>query len=114
MGLSGKYDFKGIQKAGVSGLRVAFPGLLKFGKLGEIGIEFLVNLLANHGLVLLNVGANYGEGELDQRGLDRSMDKALSEITIKGGRDKLTPAQKKAIDDEVIKAARKFVVIARP
>ena len=46
--------------------------------------------------------------------LDKAMDEALNSIMEKGGRDKLTPEQKKEIDDAVIQAARKFVVISKP
>lgn len=41
------------------------------------------------------------------------MDKALEEITLGGGEDRLSPQRIKEIDDAVIKAARKFVVVGR-
>jgi len=120
MGLSGKYDFKGIKQAGAAGLRLALAAspytawLLKLSSFLDFVLEFFANWLANNGLVLLNVGANYVNGELDQKQMDSAMDEAISEIKNKGGKDKLTAQQKKEIDDEVIKAARKFLVIARP
>lgn len=120
MGLSGKYDFKGIKKAGAAGLRLAFSAspttawLVKFPSLTNFILEFLMNWLANKGLVLLNVGANYIEGELDQKQMDNALDKAFSEIKIAGGRDKLTAAQIKEMDDATIKAARELIVINKP
>lgn len=111
-----KYNFKGIQKLGAVGLRTALASspwtawTLKGGNLTNAIIEFLVNLAANKGLILLNVGAIYVEGEFDAKAMDRAMDKAFSEILNAGGADKLTPAQIKKIDDEVIKAARQFIV----
>lgn len=120
MGLSGKYNFKGIKKLNAAALRAAIGSspatawLLKFGSVGNLFLEFVGNWAANTGLVLFNTGAILVEGELDQKAFDKAMNEAIDEITIKGGRDKLTAAQKKAIDDEVIKAARKFIVIGRP
>lgn len=119
MPITGKYDFKGFQKAGVSGLRLALGAspktawLLKFSALTNFVAAFFSNWLANNGLLILNVGTDIIEGHLDQVALDKAMDKALSEITNKGGRDKLSPEQKRKIDDEVIKAARKFLIIGR-
>lgn len=120
MPLSGKYDFKGIKKWGAVGLKAALAStpytawILKGGKLTDLVLEFIANWLANNGLVVFNLGAIYVEGEWDQKQFDANMDDAMSKITIKGGRDKLSAAEKKAIDDEVIKAARDFIIVTRP
>ena len=120
MGLSGKYDFPGIKKLGAAGLRAALATspysawFLKLGFFADLVLEFAVNWLSNKGLVLFNVGAIEVTGEIDHHRLDKSLDDAFEAITVKGGRDKLTPAQKKAIDDEVIRAGRKFIVIGNP
>lgn len=117
---SGKYDFKGIKRMGAAGLRLALASspytawTLKGGALTTFLLEWFSNWLANNGLMLLNIAADYIGNEFDQRAFDRAMDEAVAEITRKGGREKLTAAEKKAIDDEVIKVARKFVVIAGP
>ncbi len=119
MGLTGKYDFKGIKKVGGAGIRVALSHspytawILKWGSLTTILTEALANWFANKGLVLFNLGAIYVEGEIDQEALDSEMDRAISEIQLKGGKNKLTAAERKAIDDGVIKAARKFIVIGK-
>lgn len=119
MGISGKYDFKGIKKHGAAGLRLALAAspasawLLRFGALTDLILEFLANWLANNGLMVMNLGAIFVEGELDQKHLDDALDMAIEAIKRKGGREALTPDERKAIDDEVIKAARKFVVISR-
>lgn len=119
MGLSGKYDFKGIQKVGGAGIRVLlskWPWTAWLTRLKSFNslLNFGTNWLANHGLIILNVGANTIDGELDQRAFDSAFSKAIEEIKIKGGREKLTPAQIKAIDDEVIKAGRRHIVIGKP
>lgn len=112
-----KYNFKGIATLGAAGLRAALAlspytaWFLKLGVVGDIILEFISNWLANKGLIVFNVGAIEIQGEIDQYKMDRALDKAFEEIRIKGGRDKLTPEQKKAIDDEVISAGRKFIVI---
>lgn len=117
MPISGKYDFQGIKKLGAAGLRGAMATspytawALKGGRLTDLILEFLTNWLANKGLLVLNLGAISVSGEVDQRNFDAAMDAAISEISRRGGRDALTPAQKKAIDDEVIRAARKFIRI---
>lgn len=117
MSLSGKYNFSGIKKLGAAGLRLALASspksawLLKFGSLTDLVLEFFMNWLANKGLVILNLGAIYVSGEMNQRDLDSAMDRAISEIKYAGGIDSLTEAEKRAIDEAVIKAARKFIVI---
>lgn len=120
MALTGKYDFKGIKKYGAVGLSAALAStpwgawLVSRWGLGaafDILLQGLVNWLANKGLVVLNIGAIALEGEWDQKGFDRALDEGLSRVIQSGG--KLTPAQIKEIDDEVIKAARRFIIITR-
>ncbi len=60
------------------------------------------NWLINHGLIILNVGANIIDGTLDQKALDAALDAGIKKVMQ--GRDKLTAAQGKAIDDDVRKA----------
>lgn len=119
MGLTGKYNFTGIQKMGIASFRIALsmsPYTSWFIKVpgSDYAISLIVNWLANKGLLVLNIGAIEVSGEFDQHALDSAMDEALKQIIDQGGRDKLTIEQKKAIDDEVIKAARKFIVIGNP
>jgi hypothetical protein len=78
----------------------------------EIILEGAVNWLANNGLIVLNVGAIAVEGDWDQKAFDSALEKSLAAVENSAG--KLTPAQVKAIDDEVIEAARDFIVITRP
>lgn len=117
MALSGKYDFRGIKRLGAAGLRGAFLStpylawLARLGSFSDLILEFIANWLANKGLIILNLGAIYISGEIDQKNFDAHLDVALDAIKQRGGRDKLTPEQIKEIDDEVIKAARKFVII---
>lgn len=119
MPLSGKYDFPGIKKLGAQSLRLALnasPYTAWFFKVpGSILVcEFFINWLANKGLLILNLGAIQIGTEIDQHRLDKAMDEALNSIMEKGGRDKLTPEQKKEIDNAVIQAALKFILIGKP
>lgn len=117
LGLLGKYDFRGIKKYGAKGLILAIESssvggvLLKWGFKGVLTavLEALANWLANKGLIILNVGAISVSGEWDQKAFDASIEEALSKIQSLDG--KLTPEQIKAIDDEVIRTARKFLSI---
>ncbi len=120
MGLSGKYDFRGWKRGGAAVMRAALLSspqtawLLKLGAVLDLFLEWIINWLANRGLVLMNVGAEFVQGEFDIKAFDNELDRAIAEIEKKGGRDRLTPAEKKAIDDEVIKAARRLIVIGKP
>lgn len=120
MGITGKYNFAGIKKFGARGILLALDALpyvgaaLRWGlrKPVEIILEGAVNWLANNGLIVLNVGAIAVEGDWDQKAFDSALEKSLAAVENSAG--KLTPAQVKAIDDEVIEAARDFIVITRP
>lgn len=120
MALTGKYDFRGWKRGGAAVMRAALLSspstawLLKLGAVLDIILEFIVNWLANRGLVLMNVGADFVTGEFDLKAFDSELDRAIAEIEKMGGRDRLTPAEKKAIDDQVIKAARRLIVIGKP
>jgi len=111
MGFSGKYDFQGIKKFGGAGLRAAIlttPYLSwmgRFGALTNLVTEFAANWLANRGLILLNVGAFYIGGEIDQKSLDSAIENGLKAVELSNG--KLTPEKMKEIDDAIIKAADK-------
>ncbi len=116
MAISGKYDFKGIKRMGAVGLRGAIastPSLAwvnKFGSLTDLVLELLCNWMANNGLILLNTGAFYVNGKLDQKALDSAIDAGLRQIE---STPNLTPEQIKEIDDAVIKAADKALPYGR-
>lgn len=109
---TGKYDFKGIRKAGSLGLKALLAStswgatLLSgpFRKSLDLLFEFISELLANRGLLLINIGEIYIKGSFQQANFDSKLEKALAAVKVDG----LTPRQKKAIDDEVIKAFRPF------
>lgn len=116
MPLTGKYDFKGIKKQGASGIKLALssnPYTLWLAKAPGIDtlLEAFANYLANKGLIVLNIGAIYVEGQIDQSILDRSIDEGLKKIQQAGGT--LTPEQVKEIDDAVIKAADRALPYSR-
>lgn len=120
MSITGKYDFKGIKKYGAQGIQLALSTtawgavLIKIPVVGtmiNLALELVVNWLANKGLMVLNIAAIAVEGKFDQMSFDSAMDKALSQVEMTGRI--LTPAQKKAIDDEVIKSFRNFAVFTK-
>ncbi len=114
MGLTGKYNFAGIKKWGAKGLTLALASttwgswLVTFPvvrKLTDFFLEQLVNWLANKGLIVLNIGAIYFEGEFDQKGFDQALDDGLKKMSS----GNLTPEQMKEIDENVRAAARRFM-----
>lgn len=116
MGATGKYDFPGIKAWGAKGLEALIStttwGAALLTKVPLVGMiidgafELLVNFLANKGLVILNIGAIIIDGNFDQKSFDQAMDAAIKASGTHP--DDLTDQQKKAIDDTVIKALRKF------
>lgn len=119
MASSGKYDFQGLKKLGAAGLRLALAAspytswVLAGGPVTDFFLEWFSNWLANNGLMILDTGADIINGAIDQKEFDDAMDDAIKEITHAGGAASLTPEQKKEIDDKVIAAGRKFVVIGK-
>ena len=116
MPISGKYNFKGIKSQGSNGLTLALlsnPSTAWIAKIPGIEtlFEFGINWLANNGLVLLNIGAIYVNGQIDQSLLDRSIEEGLRKVENSEG--KLTPEQIKEIDDAVIKAADRALPYTR-
>lgn len=119
MGITGKYNFPGIQKAGVAAIKAALattgwglallanPFFKFFEPVEEAAVEELINWAASEGLIILNLGAIYVNGEISQVLFDKALDDGLK--LIEQGRDKITAKQGKAIDDDVIKAARRFI-----
>lgn len=113
MGITGKYDFKGIQKAGRLGIRALLSSTTwgasllasPFNKPLNVVIDWLVNYLANRGLVILNLGAIYVNGELDQKAFDKALDDGLKKVN---NSPNLSQEQRDAIDEEVRNAARRF------
>lgn len=111
-----KYDFKGIKAQGASGLKLALASnpntawMIKVPFITNL-LEMGVNWAANNGLILLNIGAIYINGEIDQNLLDRSIEEGLKKVEQSGGN--LTPEQIKEIDDAVIKAADRALPYSR-
>lgn len=109
---TGKYSFEGIRKAGSFGLKALLAStgwgakLLSgpFKRSLNLFFEFISELLANRGLLLLNIGEIYVQGKFKQSNFDSKLEKALAAVKVEG----LTPEQKKEIDDEVIQAFRPF------
>lgn len=119
MGLTGKYNFPGIQKAGVAAIKAALattgwgvallanPFFKFFEPVEAAVVDWAINWLANKGLIVLNLGAIIVNGEVDQALFDKALDDGLK--LVEQGRDKITAKQGKAIDDDVIAAARRFI-----
>lgn len=110
MGLTGRYDFKGIQKATGFLIDTVIAGtgwgawILASPFKPVIGVirDFLINFLANQGIILINVGLNIVDGVANQKALDMALDAGIKRVMQ--GRDKITAREGKAIDDEVREA----------
>ncbi len=79
------------------------------GLAGEITFWLLQQFsmwMADKGLIILNVAAADINTISEKNDFDGSFDQAFKEIHE--NEDRLTPEQKKAIDDKVIKAFRQF------
>ncbi len=115
---TGKYDFPGIRRAGALGLRALVAGTTwgaaiiagPFRGVFNVLAEWVSEWLTNRGLLLINVGAIYVNGEFDQGRFDAAFDEGIQKAKAPG----LTDAQKKVIDDEVINAFRRFGRIQPP
>lgn len=113
---TGKYDFPGIRKAGSLAVKslIAATGwgawilASPFRFVLEYILEWIVEWLTNRGLLILNIGIIYVQGELDQAKFDQAMDEALE----KAKAPDLSIEQKRAIDEEVKKAFRRFARIS--
>lgn len=115
---TGKYDFPGIRKAGSAALKAVVAGTgwgawiiaSPFKPVFDAAAEWLSEWLANRGLLIINLGAIYVAGELDQKKFDEAFDQALEKVKVPG----LTEDQKRGIDNEVIAAFRRFGRITKP
>lgn len=105
-----KYSFNGIKKWGAKGITLALSStpwgltILKF-PLINFFIETFVNWLASNGLILLNIGDIYINGNLDQKALDKALDEGVARVRLAQGT--LTPEEIEEIDNAVIDAANK-------
>lgn len=107
MGITGRYNFPGIQKAASVGINLLLAATTwgawliasPFMPAVKIVEDFVVNWLANHGLIVLNIGVNIVDGVLDQAAMDKALDAGIKRVMQ--GRDKITPAEGKAIDEKV-------------
>jgi hypothetical protein len=115
VGLTGKYNFRGIQGAARTAIKAAIAattwGASWWFKLlmpaEDLLIDDVVNWLANEGLIVLNLGAIVVNGEVDQALFDKALDDGLRKV--EEGRDKLSAKEGRAIDQQVIAAARRFI-----
>lgn len=110
MGLTGRYNFPGMQKAANFAINTALATTTwgaailasPFKPAFTAFLNLLDNWLINHGLIIINLEMNIVDGKIDQKRFDASMDRGLEKLKL--GRDKITAAQGKAIDDEVVAA----------
>lgn len=110
--MSQKYDFQGIQKAGRAVINSALLAtswgawIIKspFNTLLNYLEDLAINWLTNQGLIIINIGAIYVNGVLDQKAFDQAFDEAINKAKVPG----LSDADKKKIDNQVIEAVRKF------
>lgn len=110
--MPGKYDFPGIKKVGTAAIEavlattgwgakiVGGPFKSVFRMLIGFGVEWA----ANKGLVIINLGFIYVNGEIDQSRFDKAMDEALEKVKVPG----MSDSEKEKIDNDVREAFRKF------
>lgn len=110
MGITGRYDFKGIQKAVGKAIDLLLASTTwgawilasPFKPVITAAENLLTNFLANRGLILLNIGEIMVEGVVDQTKLDDALDAGIKRV--QQGRDKITPAEGAKIDQDVVDA----------
>jgi hypothetical protein len=115
---TGKYNFPGFKKAGAAAFRAVLVGTQwgsaalasPFRPIIDFLLEYASEWLANRGLLIINVGAIYVNGQFEQATFDAAFEDALKKSKAPG----LTDAQKKVIDDQVIKAFRPFARLTQP
>lgn len=124
MGITGKYNFPGIQNGAKAAIKAALattgwglallanPFFKFFEPVEDAAIDEAINFLANEGLIVLNLGAIVVNGEVDQTLFDKALDDGLK--LVEQGRDKISDKQGRAIDDDVIKAARRYIDFGAP
>lgn len=108
-----KYRFEGI---GALGATLIFAGIaaspLSWLTNGVIGkfvyavLQYACMWLADKGIIIMNIGIADLKTLSEKSGFDGSFEDAFKEIHEK--KERLTPEDKKRIDDKVIDAFRKF------
>lgn len=114
MGLTGRYDFSGIQKAAKAGIRLAIAGTGWGAALLASPFYFLVDLveglavnwLANRGLIVFNVGDVLVDGVISEAKLTNALNKAFDKMKV--GRENITPAEGAKIDAETTEVFDEF------
>lgn len=108
-----KYQFDGISKMTSLLLFNAMASgpwfFLTQGMLGRFTMFLLKKFskwALNQGLVIVNIGIDIIEIEMDKRAFDDAMEQAIKKVQSKR---KLTPGEIKAIDADVKKAFKEFV-----
>ena len=113
MGITGKYDFKGLKKLNALGMKAFLSGLpAPFSWLASLDalLELIGNWAANKGLVMMNLGAIVRNGAVDQKFFDEQIEAGWSLIEAKGRSD-VTPEEGARIDEQVREAARRFIAL---
>lgn len=114
--MPGKYDFPGLKKQGTRALNLVLlstawgAAILKspFKPIFEMLEGYVIEWLTNKGLIIVNLGAIFIDGELDQKAFDKAFDDALAAAKVPG----LTDKQKESIDAQVIAAFRNFAHVS--
>lgn len=113
-----KYDFVGIKKRGALAVFVALASSpiawITQGIQGRLFLkvlEYVLNILANKGLIVLNVLHEEAASYWDQIAFERAYDEAIKKVRESKGR--LTPEQVKEIDNEVIRKFDDFAIFGR-
>ncbi len=114
MGLTGRYDFKGIQKAvrrviellAVSTTWGAWLIASPFKPAIDAIENLIINWLVNRGLIIIDIDLVMIDGKVNQSKLDSALDLAFEKLKV--GRDKISPTEGAKIDAETTEAFDQF------
>lgn len=114
MGLTGRYDFKGIQKATGALIDALIAGTgwgawilaSPFRPIIAAIRDLVVNFLVNRGLIVIDVAAVLVNGKINESKLTDALNSAFEKLKV--GRDKITPEEGAKIDAETTEAFDQF------
>jgi hypothetical protein len=116
--MANKYDFVGIKKRSALAVFIALASSpiswVTQGLQGRIFLkvlEYVFNILANKGLIVLNVLHEETTSYWDQIAFEKAFDEAIKKVRESEG--PLTPEQVKDIDNEVIRKFDNFAIFGK-
>lgn len=114
MGITGRYNFTGIQKLVTTGVNTLLAStswgvwLLAspFKPVLQALEDAAVNFLVNRGLIIIDIGAVVVDGQINEDNFNTALTNAFNQL--RNGRDQITPTQGAKIDADTTAAFDKF------